>query len=299
MNPTMNQQNKEALETIVWFDIFEWPLNCAELQKYARIENPNENREASHNAIENSNGFYFLKGRKEIIRKRILRQKIAVKKIKIAKFAAEILSHVPFVKMIAVGNDLAYFNAPKESDIDFFIVVKSGRIWTARFFSTAVLFFLGLWRHGKKIKNRICLSFFIADDNFNFKNIAYEDDIYLKYWILQLLPLFRREKIYQKFLEENTWATDEFPNFFQSVPSPEIQIRLKLSQIISEKILNGRLGNLLEKFLKIIQLGIMGKKIPYQKEKDVIIADKILKFHEKDRRKYFRNIFEKKLKEIY
>ncbi len=139
----MNQQNKKILETIAWFDVFDWPLNLAELQKYAQLESSDEIPNDSLKSIENINGFYFLKGRQEIIRKRIFRQKIAIKKIKVGKFAAEILSFIPFVKMVAICNDLAYFNAPEEIDIDFFIVVKSGKIWTDRFFSTAVLFFFG------------------------------------------------------------------------------------------------------------------------------------------------------------
>ncbi len=294
----MNQQNKKILETIAWFDVFDWPLNLAELQKYAQLESSDEIPNDSLKSIENINGFYFLKGRQEIIRKRIFRQKIAIKKIKIGKFAAEILSFIPFIKMVAICNDLAYFNAPKESDIDFFIVVKSGRIWTARFFSTIILFFLGLWRHGKKIKNRICLSFFICDNNLNLEEIAYKNDIYLKFWILQIILLFNRKDIYQKFLKENSWVTKDFPGFFRNLPSQKIGIETKIIQIFFEKILEGRLGNFLEKFLKIIQLRIMNKKSPWQKEKNVIISNKILKFHERDRRKYFRNTFNQKLIEI-
>ena len=292
-------QNRKIFEAIIWFDIFDWPLNSIELKKYTGAENlPDIYQNSLSGTIEFSDGFYFLKGRKVIIKKRILRQKTTIKKIKIGKLAAKILSLVPFVKMTAICNDLAYFNAPEESDIDFFVVVKSGRIWLTRFLATFILFALGLWRHGKKIKDRICLSFFIADDDLNLKNIAYDDDIYLKYWILQILPLFCSGVVYQKFLKENSWTTDEFPNFFQNIPSLKIKVQPKFLQMVLEKILNGWLGNLLENFLRRIQLKIMGKNIPWQKEKDVIISDKMLKFHEKDRRKHFKNIFEKKLIEI-
>ncbi len=320
----MNQQNKGILETIVWFDIFEWPLTSVELQKYAQLENSDE--EAPHNAIENFNGFYFLKNRSrttpiatlnnaEIVKKRILRQKIAIKKIKIGGLAAKILSFVPFIRMVAICNDLAYFNAPSESDIDFFVVVKSGRIWTTRFLTTVILFVFRLWRHGKKIKNRICLSFFITDNNLSLEEIAYKDDVYLKFWVLQILPLLDKDSAYQNFLKENSWATKDFPGFFRNLPSQKIEIETKILQIFFEKILEGRLGNFLEKILKSFQLKIMARKKPARRlvrrspngeggslgedgKKDVIISDEILKFHENDRRKYFRNIFQKKLKEI-
>jgi hypothetical protein len=245
-------------------------------------------------SIDSFNGFYFLQGKKSLFEKRILRQKIVIKKLKIAKKAAEILSFIPFIKMIALCNDVAYFNAPKESDIDFFIVAKSGKIWTVRILSVMALFFFGIWRHKKKIKDRICLSFFVCDDNLDIETFSYENDILLKYWTPNHFPLFSREKTYQKFLESNQWIKNDFPNYFKNIPSPKIRVQQKIFQILSEKLLNNNVGNVIEKFFKAVQLQIMGKKAPWQKDKDVIISDKILKFHENDRRKYFKKIFEEK-----
>ncbi|PIQ92894.1 MAG: hypothetical protein COV69_00740 [Parcubacteria group bacterium CG11_big_fil_rev_8_21_14_0_20_39_14] len=329
-----NAQEEIDLKTIVWFDIFNWPLTLAEIKKYSNLPpdmltsacNVLRSTEAGqvmqagilsvgesrqNKAIENSDGFYFLKGRKEIIRQRILRQKIAVRKIKIAKKATKILSFIPFVKMAAVCNDLAYFNAPSESDIDFFIIVRRGRIWLTRFLATLTLFILGLWRHGEKIKDRICLSFFITDDNLNLKKFAYIEDTYLKYWVLQIRPLFDRAGAYQNFLKENYWVLKDFPNFFSNISSPKIKIRRNSLQLSFEKILGGRFGNFLEKFFKKIQLRTMKKKRPVYiapaatsrmlagaGRKDVIISDKILKFHEKDRRKHFQRVFKERLKEV-
>lgn len=292
------KQNKIIPENILWFDIFDWPFTKTELWRFSPDEKLLESADSNGlKSIDCINGFYFLQGRKKIVQKRILRQKIAIKKIRLAKRAAEILSHIPFIEMVALCNDVAYLNAPKESDIDFFIVAKSGKIWTVRFLSVAALFVSGLWRHKKKIKDRICLSFFVCDESLSIDDFAYENDILLKYWTPHHFPLFFKEKTYQKFLESNPWIKKCFPNYFENIPSKKIKVGQKKSQIFFEKNLDNWIGSLLEKLLKSIQLKIMGKKAPWQKEKDVIVSDKILKFHENDRRKHFKGIFEEKIKD--
>lgn len=292
------KQNKSAPESVLWFDLFDWPFTKTELWRFApekeslNFSNPNKNGIKS---IGYFNGFYFLQGKNSLFKKRIIRQKIVIKKIKIAKKAAEILSFIPFIKMIALCNDVAYFNAPKESDIDFFIVAKSGKIWTVRILSVITLFFFGVWRHKKKIKNRICLSFFVCENNLDISAFSYENDILLKYWTPCHFPLFSKEKTYQKFLENNSWIKNDFPNYLKNIPSPKIFVKQKLFQELLEKLLNNKFGDATEKFFKFVQLRIMKKETPWQKDKDVIISDKILKFHENDRRKHFKKIFEEKL----
>lgn len=289
--------NKIIPENLSWFDIFEWPFTRTECWRFSPISSSLVSAiPTGINSIESLNGFYFLPKRKELFEKRIARQKIAIKKIKIAKRSSDILSFVPFVEMIAICNDAAYFNAPAESDIDFFIVAKPKRIWTVRFLCVAALSIFNLWRHGKKIKNRICLSFFVTDDNLNIESFSYENDILLKYWTPSHFPLFSKNDSYQKFLVNNPWIKKDFPNYFENIPSPKIKIKQKKFQAILEKILHKRSGNAFEKFLKFLQLKIMRKTAPWQKEKDVMISDQILKFHENDRRKYFKNIFESKTK---
>ena len=99
------------------------------------------------------------------------------------------ISWIPGIEMVAVVNSLSMYATHRDSDIDLFIVTKPGMIWFVRFFSTVTLWFYGVWRHGKDIRENFCLSFFITTDALNLEKIAIENDIYLYYWIKYMKPI--------------------------------------------------------------------------------------------------------------
>src|SRR3989338_10492249 len=96
---------------------------------------------------------------------------------------------VPFLKLVAVCNNLAFGKVKEKSDIDLFIIAKSGRLFTVRILVTGILHCLGVRRHGKKIAGRFCLSFFVDDKNLNLEPIAIDKDVYLAYWIKNIRPV--------------------------------------------------------------------------------------------------------------
>jgi hypothetical protein len=83
---------------------------------------------------------------------------IQTKYFRRAKVIAFLLSLVPFVRMVALDGSLAAGKATEKSDIDFFVVAKSGRIWSARILVTALVQLTGYRRYGQKIAGRICLN---------------------------------------------------------------------------------------------------------------------------------------------
>lgn len=256
------------------------------------------------------------------------------KKFRIAQKAARLISWVPFVKLAAVCNTLSFGAAEEKSDIDFFIIVKKGRIWTVRFFVTAILSFFGLRRHGQKIKNRICLSFYLADENLDLQSIALPTqtppappgrggnefdsppnrgsqrgsdndvpDIYLIYWITQLVPLINRGQTLEKFWQANFWVKNYLANYFLASQLPDYH-QIKIPRWVEgwrrlhERLMAGRLGDWRERFFKWLQLKKMAKNLSCcRSEGDtaVVISDQMLKFHEEDRREELRGRWRKKL----
>jgi hypothetical protein len=307
------------INTIIYFDIFDYPLTAneictylytggMEMKPFALDEIKNALAESSQlkKIIAAKNGLYFLKGRERNIQRRLERYKLADKKFKIAKRAIRVLKFLPFVKLIAVCNNLSYQNAQKESDIDFFIISEKKRLYLVRFLVTAVVSLLGIRRHGPKITNRICLSFYVSEENLDLSKIKIAaEDIYLSYWLATLWPSYVRDGFYEKFMEKNAWLKKTLPNFFPL----QIGYRYRADDGVLNKsiykakefILRGYLGDFLESFAKKLQLKIMA-----QKKKDlaavgdnrVIISDAMLKFHEKDRRLFYLQEFEKKRLEV-
>ncbi len=169
--------SRNILETIIYYDILDFPLTSFEIWKYLTVaeENADEKDECSlgdvvealesrdlKKHIEEFWGFYFLKGRKELVERRIQNDKNSIAKFKIAERVAWWLRFVPFVRMVAVTGTLAMKNSEKNSDIDFLVVLEKGRIFTGRLLVTLTVHLLGKRRYKKKIKNRICLNYFIT-----------------------------------------------------------------------------------------------------------------------------------------
>lgn len=164
--------SKNILQTIIYYDIFNFPLTSFEIWKYLIAEKSfalgevveKLDSEELKGKIEGYRGFYFLAGRKELVGRRIQNDKNSVAKFKIAEKATKWLRFVPFVRMIAVTGTLAMKNCEKDSDIDLFVVLEKGRIFTGRLLVTGLVHLLRKRRYGKKIKNRICLNYFVATD---------------------------------------------------------------------------------------------------------------------------------------
>jgi len=268
--------------------------------------------------IDEKNGFYCIRKARlrpagsgnpnapiridKLVKQRIERQKIAVARWKKVYKVIKFLQPCPFIKMIAVCNSLAIDNSKKQADIDFFIIVKRNRIWLTRFLITFIVWLLGEWRHKKRIAGKICLSFYITDQALNLKSITIEPyDIYLAHWVAQLKPVYCRNQIYEEFISENQWLRNYLLNFDQilNIRHPEFKTNKFLSfiQKLLEKILIGWLGNLIEKLFKIIQkYKISSKTIAHKIPTAVVVSDKILKFHENDRREFFQEKFKERLK---
>jgi len=193
------------------------------------------------------------------------------------------VKHIPFIRMAAICNAAAMGTMTDESDIDLFFIVQGGRIFTARFLTTAIFHLVGIRRHGKKIRGRYCLTFFLSGSSMNLENIRIENDIYMKYWILTLKP-FYGFKTYGQFMEANNYIADTVDD---EKPSAV--------KIILENLLAGKVGNFIESFFRNWQLARFNKnKDSLGKKASVIVSDEMLKFHNVDMREYYRSEYEKR-----
>lgn len=160
----------------------------------------------------------------------------------------------------------------EDSDIDLFVVVKNGRLFTARFFLTGLLHLLGVRRHGRKIAGRFCLSFFIDDSDLCLKKIAIKDDYYLMYWCHTMIPFIDRG-IIEKFETANGWVSG---------------LKLRRDCLFLDKkpwFEWISIENLLKKWQLRRAIHKMNR---LQRPHGVIINDHMLKFHDVDKREKLR-----------
>lgn len=225
---------KNILATIAYYDGMDYPMTAFEIHKYLMNFNP---QPATHNSqrdlpeiineleseklkrhIEEFRGFYFLKGRKNLVEERIQRNKIAEEKYKILLPAVKRLRLAPYVRMIAVTGSLAMKNTEADSDMDILVVLKQGKIFTGRTLVSLLAHILGKRRHGNKITDRICLNYFITTKSLEITL----KDIFSAHEYSFMFPLFGFE-IFREFQKQNGWIKKYKPNYqFDSLPNRKL-----------------------------------------------------------------------------
>lgn len=218
---------KNIISTLAYYNELEYPMTVFELWKYlGRFETTKQFESANDEKIklidildclesdeikkyvEEFNGYYFLKGEKHLVEKRITNTKAAMLRLKRIRKFINVLGIVPFVRMIALTGGLAMKNIEDNSDWDLLIVIKKGRIWIGRTWVTLVVHLMRKRRYENKIKDRICLNYFLAEDSLEIKH----KDFFSANEYYFMIPLFGK-KAYEKFLEKNGWIKEFKPNF--------------------------------------------------------------------------------------
>jgi len=262
----------EIKKVIVFFNLFDFPLTPYEIfihlgRKYSLAEII-LTLDSLGNILENKEGFYFLKGRESLVQLRQERYNYSVRKLKIARRYAKIFALLPFIKVITSANVIGAHNMRDEGDIDLFIISAPGRIWLSRFFCAGIAKILNK-RPTQKIKrDKLCLSFYISEDNLNLDSLKIEpEDPYFDYWLKTMVLLYNKQGTYENFLLANN---------------------LKGKQTILKAELTGKRGivfDYLEKIVKKWQLKIMSAplKLVLESSKGKFINDQILKLYWRDR----------------
>jgi len=302
---------KEAIvKTIAFFDLFSYPLTIFQIWKFLSVRcelgEVLENLESmvcrgstplrGDEPLEEKNGFYFLPGREEIIKERMARYNQTDKKFKRALLVVKVFKFIPWIKMIAIGNMIGEHNLKASGDIDLFIITAKKRVWITRFGCIIITKILRLRPTPKKTRNKICLSFFISEEAMNLENLMMPDDIYFIHWLAGLIPIFDSNNTYTKFINANFWLKNYLPNW----QAGEInykrdagQDRGKFYYDVIDMLVGG-----LEERLKNYQLKIMPKQLSMIMNLDtrVIVSDQLIKLHANDRRDYYKEELNKKLK---
>jgi D-beta-D-heptose 7-phosphate kinase/D-beta-D-heptose 1-phosphate adenosyltransferase len=163
--------------------------------------------------VEYKDGFYFVRGSGRLIYKRTVRKRISQKKIKIAKKATRVISLMGNVKMVGISGSLAMENAEEGGDIDLMIITKKGKLWTTRVVVYFLLKLFGFFiRTSGKVnqKDGLCLNIWLDESDMVWNKE--EKNYFTAHEILQIIPLFNKNKTYENFLLNNKWALDFWPN---------------------------------------------------------------------------------------
>lgn len=288
------------IPVIAYFDMFDYPLTQTELNKWQFGQSVRQALGPFPNGlVEQTNSFYHLTGRSALVQLRHQRYLIAEKKFKRALRFAQIFRLLSSVRLIAVCNTLAFSNARDESDIDLFIVTSPNKIWLTRFWLQSLLALLGIrpHDHGVSIKDAVCLSFLTTEDNLNLQPISLNSqDVYLPLWISQLVPIYDPDGLYQKFWQVNSWIKKFLP---QSYPL-KVAARRQVKKTRWSGLFSFLTAGFWEQITKKWQNNLFPRRLKEMANRDrrVIINDKMLKLHTNDRLQEFQNQWLQKLKNL-
>jgi hypothetical protein len=312
MQESYGEIKKSILCTLIYFDLFDYPLTAWEVWKYLYgisaeyIDVANGLDElTAEGSVETRDGFYFLPKKNALVDVRLGRYLLAEKKYKKAQRILKIISCMPFVRTICIINTLSYDNAKKDSDIDIMLFVKPNTLWLSRFVCVSFLRIFNLRPDEKKRADTICLNFIAGLDGLDFKDIALRpEDVHLAHIISRAVPIFDEKNYYNDFFSKNTWIRAIFPNAFQMELSSRRIIRMhaagRFLKKFAESVLSAFPNNSLDAWAKNIQMKIMPEnlKSAAAANTNVVFSSAILKFHVKDRREEYNRKWRENLNKI-
>ena len=200
------------LKSLLYHNIFDYPLTERELVKWVAGTKVEAVVKEEYVAKQ-KNGLYFLKGKEGVVYKRLLKKRISARKIQIAKKTANLLSAIPTIKLIAITGSLAMENASDNSDVDLLIVTKKDALWTTRLITYFVLRIMNyeLRKPGdQNQKDKLCMNMWLDESDLSWP--AGDRNSYTAHEIAQIKPLLNKNGTYEKFMDDNVWLKDYWPN---------------------------------------------------------------------------------------
>ncbi len=208
---SVSRLGRSTLRTLLYFDIFSYPLTLPEIQKFSSINilTLNELQQELHELektglIFKFGYFYCLKDDEAMVARRVKGNKEAEKYLPMAQQRATFISRFPFVRGVMASGSLSKGYMDEKSDLDFFVITEPRRLWIARtLFVMYRKFFIPRRRH-----KEFCANYFIAADQLDIE----EKNIFTATELATLIPLCNQE-MYFHLLEANGWMRDFLPNF--------------------------------------------------------------------------------------
>lgn len=301
-----NDLKVSIYKTIIYFDLFNYPLTAYELWQYLpsksdfiTCKKALEELEKEKKIIRKTS-FYYLKNRDKNLKHRNKRYHFSNRKIEIAQKMVRLFSFLPWVKFVALSNLIGRHNLRDGSDIDLFIITSKNRIWISRFFCAGIMKLLNKRPNKKTKRDKICLSFYVDQENLNLEKLALEGgkDFYFYYWLAGLYPLYDRGGYHYYLIKENQWIEKYLPNIELFLSNQSYSPNLNLSKgknIVSN--FNRAIFDYIEKVSANIQKRIMPKNLKEIANLDsrVVIKKGVLKLYLIDRRKEFEEKYQKQI----
>jgi len=207
--PTQQTKDLESVHaTVSYADVFDMPIELDHLHRY--LVGSNLSRTSTSDAVDElvhqgrlgrRDDVIHLAGREavlEIYDERTTRSSTMWDQ---AELWGRRIGRLPFVRMVAVTGGLAVDSVAPHDDIDFFIVVRPGRLWLTR------LMIIVLGRVADRDDIELCPNFIVSTNAIEME----ERTIYVARELAQMVVLVGDDQC-QQVRERNSWMFEFLPN---------------------------------------------------------------------------------------
>lgn len=256
---------KEILKTLLYFDVFSYPLTSREIYENTAVSTTHETIEhelrtlLSIGIVKQSSGFYSTS--ESIVtntERRLEGNKQAKNMLVKANEISKKIFNFPFVSGVCISGGLSknYFDA--NSDFDFFIITKPNRLWISR------TLYIVLFKLFSKEKQKLyCLNYFISEADLTIN----DQNLFVATELAYLIPTVNHP-LYKKLLQNNFWYKEYLMNKNEvgSISNSDLQ-ESTLKKII-EFFFVGKFGNWMDSVFLNLTLNRWRKKYPEMSNED-------------------------------
>ncbi len=262
------------IKTLIYFDVFSYPLTGVELFEYLQIKAQDEaallvelKSLCEKQLVFNLNGYYSLRNQYEQVEKRLIGNKYAETFVPKAFKNAKLIGSFPFVRGVGISGSLSKGYMDESGDVDFFIITEPERLWIAR---TLLILYKKIFLLNSR--KYFCVNYFIDTNHLEIP----DKNIFTATEILTLIPAYN-SSLFQSFLDVNNWAINYLPNkFFTQNKALSTEHHLIKNGI--EKLLNNKLGEYLDAVFMRLTLKKWKSKFKYIESIDFELAMRTRKY---------------------
>lgn len=238
---------EHILRTLLYYDIFGYPLNADEVYRFISLAGIDREEINSCLSILKNRGVIYqfedlfsVNSDKSLADRRKKGNAEAQKFLDVARKKAKLISKFPFVRGVLASGSLSKGYMDDKSDIDFFIIAATKRLWIAR---TLLVLYKRVFLFNSH--KHFCVNYFVDESHLEIE----EKNLFTATELATVIPLYGTDQ-YQNLHKSNAWLNAFFPNF---------QLRSTVSvppaaswwpKQFAEKILNAFFGESLERFCR-------------------------------------------------
>ncbi len=232
---------EQILLILLYFKVFDHPLTLNEIKNHLNTESSKLdtviNSLVKEKKIYQHSQYFSTKPLAKQVAYRQECNQRAIQKLPLAQKYSKVLASIPFIKAICLSGSISKGVMHQDSDIDYFIIAQSGKVWLTKLFIVLyrILFLFNTRKH-------FCANYIIDENHLEID----EKNRFTATEIVSMIPTYGYET-YIKLKKSNSWVNDYFPNHKTQtnqliIQSPDKTFFQKLILIIFDNTFGQWLG---------------------------------------------------------